>query len=518
MKTLAALFFAALGSVLAAAPSAEAQKTPDEWKKLAEQGDAEGQFQYAELVWQGLGVPQDDFGSARLLQMAARQGHARAQARLGIRYKAGRGIPQDLVEGMAWLKKAADDGFPEAQYALGMSYFHGDGTPKDDVAAATWLERAKKSGDANAERSLGQMQVQARPKNHAEAAKIYHLEASNGSVVAQVAFGACLEEGRGIAMNRAAAATWYRLAAKKGDLLAKYRAGLLLQEIPENRTEAYIWLEVAGIEGISAAHSAAEMLKAKLSPEELERARTQVKQLAKPPPPTPEPVAPGDGGKLPFPAQRPNASGTGFMVSGEGYLVTNHHVVNGGTRFMTQQGEVKRAAKLIATDAGRDLAVLKLEKEDRPFPALVIDDQAKAATGDEVFTTGFPRPIVIGTRTPRTTDGIIASLRGIGDDPKEFQVSVSLQPGNSGGALIDKKMGQVVGVVRSTLGPAVALLDNGPVPRDINYAVKSKELLEFLNTMPEVQKSLFKPAADAKLPSPFKQAEDATVLIWVFEN
>jgi TPR repeat protein len=260
MKTLAALFFAALGSVLAAAPSAEAQKRRTNGKKLAEQGDAEGQFQYAELVWQGLGVPQDDFGSARFLQMAARQGTPRS-SEAGDSLQSGPRNSPDLVEGMAWLKKAADDGLPEAQYALGMSYFHGDGTPKDDVAAATWLERAKKSGDSNAERSLGQMQVQARPKTNAEAAKIYHLEASNGSAVAQVAFGACLEEGRGIAMNRAAAATWYRLAAKKGDLLAKYRAGLLLQEIPENRTEAYIWLEVAGIEGISAAHSAARCSK-----------------------------------------------------------------------------------------------------------------------------------------------------------------------------------------------------------------------------------------------------------------
>ena len=75
--------------------------------------------------------------------------------------------------------------------------------------------------------------------------------------------------------------------------------------------------------------------------------------------------------------------------------------------------------------------------------------------------------------------GEIASLSGAGDDARYFQISVPVQPGNSGGALVDER-GNVVGVVSAKLNAAAALASSGSLPENVNYAVKSSYLLSFL--------------------------------------
>jgi S1-C subfamily serine protease len=104
--------------------------------------------------------------------------------------------------------------------------------------------------------------------------------------------------------------------------------------------------------------------------------------------------------------------------------------------------------------------------------------------GDSVSTLGFPNPELQGN-APKFTRGEINSLAGLRDDPHRFQISAPIQPGNSGGPLLDRS-GNVVGLVQSTLNDARQLLATGLVPQNVNYALKSEYLVRFLQSVPGV--------------------------------
>jgi S1-C subfamily serine protease len=112
--------------------------------------------------------------------------------------------------------------------------------------------------------------------------------------------------------------------------------------------------------------------------------------------------------------------------------------------------------------------------------------------------------------------GEIASLSGAGDDPRYFQISVPVQPGNSGGALVDER-GNVIGIVSAKLDASVALAASGALPENVNYAVKSSLLLSFLESVPDVEGKLKKPnVPDEKFEDVVKSAEQSTVLVLVY--
>jgi S1-C subfamily serine protease len=112
--------------------------------------------------------------------------------------------------------------------------------------------------------------------------------------------------------------------------------------------------------------------------------------------------------------------------------------------------------------------------------------------------------------------GEIASLSGAQDGARYFQISVPVQPGNSGGALVDER-GNVVGVVSARLSDAAALRASGTLPRNVNYAVKSSYLLSFLESVPEVAAKLKEPESkERKFEDVVKSAEQAAVLVLVY--
>jgi hypothetical protein len=112
--------------------------------------------------------------------------------------------------------------------------------------------------------------------------------------------------------------------------------------------------------------------------------------------------------------------------------------------------------------------------------------------------------------------GEIASLSGAGDDARYFQISVPVQPGNSGGALVDER-GNVVGVVSAKLNASAALAMSGTLPENVNYAVKSSYLLSFLESVPDVASKLKEASAkEKKFEDVVKEAEQAAVLVLVY--
>lgn len=175
------------------------------------------------------------------------------------------------------------------------------------------------------------------------------------------------------------------------------------------------------------------------------------------------------------------ASGSGFFVSKDGYLVTNAHVVRNARRVKVRYGGDVLPATVIRSDDKSDLALLKVSGH---FPALCVSTN-DAQLGDSVFTIGFP-DIELQGMEPKYTDGKISSLSGLMDDPTRYQISVPVQPGNSGGPLVDTA-GNVEGVIVSRLNDLAMIRSQGSIPQNVNYAIKGNVLREFLSQSPEVK-------------------------------
>ena len=210
--------------------------------------------------------------------------------------------------------------------------------------------------------------------------------------------------------------------------------------------------------------------------------------------------------------QTPSVTGTGFFITDDGYLVSNYHVVKGAAKVRLQTGAGLLEATVVKVDAANDLALLKAVGRFAPLP---IAASRGAKLGSTVATVGFPS-IGLQGFSPKLAKGEIASLSGAGDDPRYFQISVPVQPGNSGGALVDAH-GNVVGIVAAKLNAQAALDATGQLPENVNYAVKSSLLLSFLESVPEVASKLKDPSAkDAAFEDVVKSAQDAAVLVLVY--
>jgi S1-C subfamily serine protease len=219
-----------------------------------------------------------------------------------------------------------------------------------------------------------------------------------------------------------------------------------------------------------------------------------------------------DNNSTPISESDPSASGTGFFITEDGFLVTNEHVVRDAAqvRLVTSTGLI--SATVVRLDAANDFALLKAEGQFAPLP---VASSRTAHLGGMVATVGFPNIGMQGF-APKFARGEIASLSGAADDARYFQISVPVQPGNSGGALVDEH-GNVIGIVSAKLDASAALASSGALPENVNYAVKSSFLLSFLESVPAVSAKLKEPiTADRKFEDVVKSAQDAAVLVLVY--
>jgi len=139
------------------------------------------------------------------------------------------------------------------------------------------------------------------------------------------------------------------------------------------------------------------------------------------------------------------ASGTGFLITEDGYILTNHHVVNGASSVsVTLYNGESYDAKVIGSDEDYDIAVLKIDVTGAT--PVVLGDSSKLAIGESVAAVGNP----LGELTFSMTEGIVSCVnRAINVDGTPFnmiQVDCSINPGNSGGPLFNS-YGEVVGIV-----------------------------------------------------------------------
>ena len=175
--------------------------------------------------------------------------------------------------------------------------------------------------------------------------------------------------------------------------------------------------------------------------------------------------------------ERQPGSGTGFFVTDDGYFVTSYHVIEDAKEITVKAADGRLlAARFISGDSVNDVALLKIESTTK---AARISDTGELVRGEEVFTLGYPLLQIQG-QDQKATFGRVNALTGIGGDIRLVQIDIPIQPGNSGGPLVDSK-GQVVGVVTATLNQLVTLRATGSLPQNVNYAVKSDYLIPLLH-------------------------------------
>lgn len=181
-------------------------------------------------------------------------------------------------------------------------------------------------------------------------------------------------------------------------------------------------------------------------------------------------------------------SGTGFAV-GRGYYLTNNHVVANMAAPMIYDQGTARPTTVVLRDLDNDVALLKVSDGSTPGDSgssgtgLRLGDVAKVKQGDRVWTLGFPLSTVLGEK-PILTEGTVSSAYGLGEDPRLFQVSVPIQPGNSGGPLLNDQ-GEVIGLTVSTINAARIFQMSGAIPQNINFAVKITYAKHLIRMLPE---------------------------------
>ena len=218
-------------------------------------------------------------------------------------------------------------------------------------------------------------------------------------------------------------------------------------------------------------------------------APTEAGLPGKPPPlGAPDESDRGDGGRgedrrgdgsMPGARERASSSGTGFVVA-DGRVLTNNHVVAECGRLVVRNAAGTRVpGRVTATDRRRDLAIMTVANE--VGPPLSFRDAPAVRRGEGVVTYGFPLSGLLSSG-PSLTTGNVNALAGLRDNPNNFQISAPVQPGNSGGPLLDSQ-GNVIGVVVSKLNAArTAEMTGGDIPQNVNFAVKGTEALAFLRS------------------------------------
>lgn len=174
----------------------------------------------------------------------------------------------------------------------------------------------------------------------------------------------------------------------------------------------------------------------------------------------------------------PQSSGTGFVVSREGHVLTNYHVVANCPSIRTFTNGTLRELAILGIDQKNDLALVKL-----PQPHVRVAQFRAGRTirsGDSVVVVGFPLRGVLASEANVTT-GTVSAMAGIGNDARFLQMTAPVQPGNSGGPALDKS-GHVVGVVVSKLDALTIAMVTGDIPQNINFAIKDTVAKAFLES------------------------------------
>lgn len=392
------------------------------------------------LYYWGLGTKQNKDEGEKNLRNAAKKGCSTANYLIGKNY-----FDKDEKKiAFEWFSKAAEDKHSESIAMLGIYYHSGIIPVKKDTKKAFLLyQEAAELGSVIGKINLAQFYMAGlgTHKDYRKGVELFQELAKDGVPEGFIGLGRCYLKGEGVVKNEAEALVQYYLANAYGVIDSKEMIAYL-----ENRLSP---------QSVILCQQKGEQIFLK---KQYEDQNPSKKNQTKP-------SVDSDAGKLPVPV------GSGVIVSQNGMIVTAYHVIENAKRIAVKTEQGVFNVKILAADKLNDLALLKISGANQTFAAAGLAPSGKVRMGQSVFTLGFPNSSLQGFNV-KMTKGEISSNTGIQDDPRQFQISVPVQPGNSGGALFDER-GNVIGIVVAKLNEKIAEKYTGNSPQNVNYAVKS---------------------------------------------
>jgi peptidoglycan hydrolase-like protein with peptidoglycan-binding domain/uncharacterized protein YecT (DUF1311 family) len=171
------------------------------------------------------------------------------------------------------------------------------------------------------------------------------------------------------------------------------------------------------------------------------------------------------------------ATGTAFAINTSGQFLTNYHVIESCEAVRLRVAGGRQGGAVVATDKRNDLAVVGTTATG--IEPLRFREGKGIRPADAVVALGFPYAGLLAT-SPQVTTGTVSALAGLNDDSRFLQLSAPVQPGNSGGPLVDLS-GNVVGIVSGRINDLAVAEATGTLPQNINFAIKSATIREFLD-------------------------------------
>jgi hypothetical protein len=236
-----------------------------EMRQLAEAGDMGAQYNLASYHAAGSQGVEPDYAEAAIwYRRAADQGMAEAQYNLGVMYQDGLGVEQSDAEAARYYQLSAEQGFADAQVNLGLMHAEGRGVPQDLSEAQRLWQLAAAQGHANAQAILDRLQNSIGSDPHeltfadggqaynngdyATALQRWRVAAEGGHARAQYMLGLMYHQGQGVEKNSLEAARYWAMAAESGNSGAQYNLGILYangEGVPEDYIQAYRWVLLA---------------------------------------------------------------------------------------------------------------------------------------------------------------------------------------------------------------------------------------------------------------------------------
>jgi S1-C subfamily serine protease len=168
-------------------------------------------------------------------------------------------------------------------------------------------------------------------------------------------------------------------------------------------------------------------------------------------------------------------TGTGFFVSSEGHAISNNHVVGICRKIVAKVDGKFRQFKVLNTDTVNDLGLIKVNYNTTNYLNI---NSIGAELGEDIVTFGFPLSGSLGSNV-KLNKGIVSSLSGPGNNYSEIQIDAAIQPGNSGGPVLNME-GQVIGVASSGLNKIKMMEKQKYIPENVNFAIASSVVANFL--------------------------------------
>lgn len=203
-------------------------------------------------------------------------------------------------------------------------------------------------------------------------------------------------------------------------------------------------------------------------------------------------------------------SGSGVIMHAGRWVLTNRHVVEAVNTIVVRNGlgEVRLVEKVILSEKA-DLAILVLNE---PYPAAYsLSDESliEPKAGEEIYVIGYPLSSILGRYNPSITEGIVSKATGFGEKKGGFQLTAKVNPGNSGGPIVNSQ-GQLVGVTVGRLDKQQVMEEEGFIPSDVNLGIPASTIRDFLE-MPEEE--TIKTAAEYDATEIYEYMRAAVVLV-----